>query len=155
MVCSNFFFFHLRPDVYFSWCFLHWPLCRFFSLFRKVMFRFVLLNLFVQCELFTPAQTSSGLFSVYWPILVVLWFGWFQPCTNIQLNEPHFQLLGDWSNYYWYHCHLHVPQLFQLSEKIYVFVQLFTFFHFGGLLARQNSLVCVCVYVCVHKEKSY
>ena len=34
------------------------------------------------------------------------------------------------TNYNWNHNYLHVPQLFQLSSKIQVFVNFFTFFHF-------------------------
>ena len=37
------------------------------------------------------------------------------------------------SNYNWYHCHLYVPQLFQLSSKIQVFVYLLAFFYFYSM----------------------
>ena len=33
------------------------------------------------------------------------------------------------SNYNWYHRHPHVPQIFQISCKVYIFLWFFTFFY--------------------------
>ena len=53
-----------------------------------------------------------------------------------------FRHLGSHSkgiNYKWNHCHSDVPQFFQLSGNIQVFVYLFAFFYFHcGLLECQN-----------------
>ena len=44
------------------------------------------------------------------------------------------------SNYNWYQRHSHVPQLFQLSGKIQVFVYLFVFFYFHSVHLWNNKI---------------
>ena len=44
------------------------------------------------------------------------------------------------TNYNWYYCHFHIPQLFQFLSKVEVLIPLFTFFWFNSMV-RWDSQV--------------
>ena len=68
--------------------------------------------------------------SMFWMISIFATDLWF-PQTLSHVNGDHFK--GN-SYYNWYYHHLNIPQLFQLSGKIQVFVCLFTFFYFHSMV---------------------
>ena len=60
----------------------------------------------------------------------------FDSYIDFQFFQSLFQAFRDGSkctNYNWYHCHLHVPQLFLFSDKVQVLVSLFAFFYFHSV----------------------
>ena len=63
----------------------------------------------------------------------------FFPSPAPQSLSPDFGGLSKYSNYNWYHHHLHVPQLFQFSDKIQEFIVSFTFILFHGHLGSSVS----------------
>ena len=70
----------------------------------------------------------------------MLWSGYYFPSV-LQLPQSLFLAFGDHFkdiNYNFYHYHLHIQQLLQLSSKIQVFVNLCVFFSLWGLLEQQN-----------------
>ena len=44
------------------------------------------------------------------------------------------------TNYNWHNCHLHVPQFFQFSWKVELFILLFIFFQFYSVVSRNNKV---------------
>ena len=74
----------------------------------------------------------------------------FQQCCTLdglhlssyfQVLQSQSQSFGDrtkCSSYNWYHCNLHVPLVFQFSNKVYVLISLFAFLHFYSVVS-QNS----------------
>ena len=85
----------------------------------------------------------SGLFSVFWPILMILLFEWSQLVLLFPSPRETLNFFGDSSEcprYNWYHCHFQVLQFFQFSSKGQVLIFLFAFFQFY-LELRRNSKV--------------
>ena len=73
---------------------------------------------------------SPGLFSVFWPILIMLYFEW-SPRVLLSLYQS-FGNCTESTNYNWFRHHFHVPQLFffQFPGKVQVPLFLFCFFQF-------------------------
>ena len=44
------------------------------------------------------------------------------------------------TNYNWYYCHFHVPQLFQFPGEIELLIFLFTFFQFYSVFSRESKV---------------
>ena len=88
---------------------------------------------------------TPGLFSVFWPTLVMVLSGW----SLLVLVFPRFPvplpILREFPKctyQTWYHCCLHVPWLLQLSKKVQIFIPLLTLkkILFCGLPERQSLL---------------
>ena len=91
----------------------------------------------------TNLHIFSGLLSAFKPISALLWSVWFQlhirsPIYPVSFSKP----FGDHSksfNSSWYYHHFHVPQLFQFSSKIYIFVYLFLFLSFDSVGSAETA----------------
>ena len=42
--------------------------------------------------------------------------------------------------FFWYHCHLHVPELLWLSRNVQIFIHLFTFFWFYSVASQDGKV---------------
>ena len=85
---------------------------------------------------------SPGFFLVFWLISIMLYFGWFPFVLLFAIppvSIPVFVHRTERSNYNWYHRHIHVPQLFQFSRKVKVFISLFAFFRFYPVVSRNGN----------------
>ena len=87
---------------------------------------------------------SPGLFSVFWPFLIMLLFGWSPLCRQL-LNLPGLLIILSLP------CQRHQSQLvlfspscsivfFQLSCKVKVLISLFTFFQFNSVVCRDSKV---------------
>ena len=73
-------------------------------------------------------------------IKAVVWLVTILPLISI--STSFFRVFWDHSkcsNYNWYHCHLDVPQFFELSSKVQVFVYLFVLFLFSHCCPTQRQ----------------
>ena len=85
----------------------------------------------------------------------VMWWSRWSQRSYLPFIQSLLQVLGKPSEYNWYHSHLHVQQLFQLSAKILVFVQIFTFFSFqfifeSGVTGSSHYIIQCLLYFSSH-----
>ena len=81
-----------------------------------------------------------GLFSVFWPILIMLSFGWSSLISSIPLPLPNLCEL-----FQVHHLQLVSPSLscstvFQFSSKVQILVSLFSFFSFYSVVNRDGKV---------------
>ena len=75
---------------------------------------------------------SSGLFSMFWSIFILLLSGWSPLVLYFQIFQPRYQYFEDCferNNYNWYHYHPHVLFfLFSIAGKVEVLISYFYFY---------------------------